>query len=379
MKKISFLDLTSQHNFIKEEIKVVIEKIIDKGEFIGGGEVKNFENSFAKFCKAKNAISVNSGTDALFLTLKALGIGKGDEVITTPFTFIATAEAISNCQATPVFIDIDADTFNIDVSKIEKAITKKTKAIIPVHIFGQIADMGEILKISKKYKLFVIEDACQAVGAELQMANGEWRAAGSIGDAGCFSFFPSKNLGAMGDGGMITTNNKKIAEKIRLLKNHGSSPKNKYKNLVLGINSRLDSLQAGILNIKLKYLEKQNVERKKIADYYSQNLKETQQVQVPFIGKNTKHIFHQYTIKADKRDKLKKYLENHGVSTMVYYPLPLHIQPALKYLKYKKGDFLNTEEVSKKVLSLPIYPELPKKDQDFIIEKMKKFYNGKIK
>ncbi|MFA7676119.1 MAG: DegT/DnrJ/EryC1/StrS family aminotransferase [Candidatus Shapirobacteria bacterium] len=379
MKKISFLDLTSQHNFIKEEIKVVIEKIIDKGEFIGGGEVKNFENSFAKFCKAKNAISVNSGTDALFLTLKALGIGKGDEVITTPFTFIATAEAISNCQATPVFIDIDADTFNIDVSKIEKAITKKTKAIIPVHIFGQIADMGEILKISKKYKLFVIEDACQAVGAELQMANGEWRAAGSIGDAGCFSFFPSKNLGAMGDGGMITTNNKKIAEKIRLLKNHGSSPKNKYKNLVLGINSRLDSLQAGILNIKLKYLEKQNVERKKIADYYSQNLKETQQVQVPFIGKNTTHIFHQYTIKADKRDKLKKYLENHGVSTMVYYPLPLHIQPALKYLKYKKGDFLNTEEVSKKVLSLPIYPELPKKDQDFIIEKMKKFYNGKIK
>ena len=366
---MEFLNIIKQNNSIKKEINNTIQKVLNSGIYIGGQEVYYFEKEFSKFCKVEHAISVNSGTDALFLSLKSLGISNGDEVITTPFTFIATAEAIANCGAVPVFVDINPDTFNIDVSKIEKVITKKTKAIIPVHIFGQMSDMSEIMKIAKKYKLFVIEDEAQAIGSEYK-----GKKAGTIGDLGCFSFFPSKNLGAVGDGGMITTNNKKLNDKIRLLKNHGSSPKNKYLNLILGTNSRLDGLQASILRIKLKYINKWNKKRKKIADYYSQELKEIGDVVLPFIKADRNHVFHQYTIKANKRYKLKKYLENFGIPTMVYYPLPLHFQPALKYLKYKKGDFLNTEEVSRKVLSLPIYPELPKKDQDFIIEKIKEFY-----
>ena len=274
---IKFLNLNTQHQPIKKEIDSVFKKIIDKGEFIGGEEVEKFEKEFANFCRVKHAISVNSGTDALFLSLKALGVGVGDEVITTPFTFIATAEAIANCGATPVFVDIKSDTFNIDPVKIEEYLTKKTrrrqgfggraKAIMPVHLFGRIADMSEITKIAKKHKLYVVEDACQAVGAEYQ-----GKKVGAFGDLGCFSFFPSKNLSAMGDGGMIVTNNKKLADKIKLLKNHGSSPKNKYKNLILGTNSRLDNIQATVLRIKLKHLKGWNKKRKEIAAYYTKML-----------------------------------------------------------------------------------------------------------
>jgi hypothetical protein len=366
---MNFFDLKKQYSIIKKEINYAINKVVEKGEFIGGAEVENFEENFAGFCNVKYAISVNSGTDALFLSLKALNIGQGDEVITTPFTFIATAEAIANCGAKPVFVDIKSDTFNIDALKIEKAITKNTKAILPVHIFGQVANMAEIMKIAKKHNLFVVEDACQAVGAEY---NG--KKVGLIGSLGCFSFFPSKNLGAMGDGGMIITNSKKLNDKIRLLKNHGSSPKEKYKNLVLGFNSRLDAIQAVILNVKLKHLNKWNEKRMVIANYYSKNLKEIKEIKIPIVKDKKSHVFHQYTIKAEKRDELKKYLWGKGISTMIYYPLPLHFQPALKYLGHKKGDFPEAEKASKEILSLPIYPELSEKDQDFIIEKIKEFY-----
>jgi len=388
---MEFLDLTLQYKSIKREVNEAIKRVLESGQFIGGKEVENFEKEFAKFCGIKYAISVNSGTDALFLSLKTLGIGPGDEVITTPFTFIATAEVIANLGAKPVFVDIDPKHFNIDPLKIEKAITKKTKAIIPVHLFGQMADMDEIIRIAKKYKLFVVEDAAQAIGAKIkfpisnfQFSNKsqisksklkiKWRMAGSIGDVGCFSFFPSKNLGAFGDGGMVVTNNKKLAEKIRLLRNHGSSPKNKYLNLILGTNSRLDAIQAAILRVKLKYLKKWIKKRQEIANYYNQFLQGIGDIQVPEILLDRTHTFHQYTIRTKNRDKLKKYLEKNGIPTMIYYPIPLHLQPAFKCLGYKKGDFPEAEKASKEVLSLPIYPELSKKEQEFIVRKIKEFY-----
>jgi len=375
---IKFLDLKVQYYSIKKEIDLAIKEVLESGQFIGGKEVERFEKEFAKFCGVKYAISVNSGTDALFLSLKALGIGPGDEVITTPFTFIATAEVIANLGAKPVFVDIDPKTFNIDPSKIEKAITKKTKAIIPVHLFGQMANMEEIMRIAKKYKLFVVEDAAQTIGASYKSKTKNQKSkikmAGSIGDIGCFSFFPSKNLGAFGDGGMVVTNNKKLAEKIYLLRNHGSSPKNKYLNLILGTNSRLDAIQAAILRVKLKYLKKWIKKRQEIAKYYNQSLKGIGDIKIPEIFPDKTHTFHQYTIRTKYREELKNYLQNQGIPTMIYYPIPLHLQPAFKYLGYKKGDFPESEKAAKEVLSLPIYSELSKKEQDFIVKKIKKFY-----
>lgn len=385
---MQFLDLNKQYKSIKKEIDIAIKRVLDSSVFIGGQEVENFEDEMAKFCGAKYAIGVNSGTDALYLSLKALGVEQGDEVITTPFTFIATAEVIANCGARPVFADIDPKTFNIDVSKIEEKITKKTKAIIPVHLFGQMADMNTIMRIAGKYKLYVVEDAAQSIGAEIKSKACSREAsgiknkkskifkAGSIGDCGCFSFFPSKNLGAYGDGGMIITNNRKLADKIRLLKNHGSSPREKYKNIVLGTNSRLDSIQAVILRVKLKYLDEWSKERRKKADYYTKNLSELKNIAVPFIEKNRTHIFHQYTIrvKNGKRDKLKSFLDKKDIPSMVYYPLSLHIQPAFKYLGYEKDDFFETEKAAKEVLSLPIYAEIEKKEQNAVVGEIKKFF-----
>jgi len=389
--KIKFLDLTAQYKSIKKEIDVAIKGVLNSGQFIGGEEVENFEKEIAKFCGVKYAISVNSGTDALFLSLKALGIGPGDEVITTPFTFIATAGVIANCGANSVFIDIEPKTFNIDPRKIEEYLKSniqypksktKIKAILPVHLFGQMADMKEIMRIAKKYKLYVVEDAAQAIGARIKFVNSQLirkfvdLKAGSIGDIGCFSFFPSKNLAAYGDGGMVVTNNKKIADKIRLLRNHGSSPKEKYLNLIVGTNSRLDALQAAILRVKLKYLPKWSKKRAEKATYYSTHLvtQSPNDLVTPYIAPGHTHIFHQYTIRTKNRDQLKKYLEKNGIPTMIYYPLPLHFQPAFKYLSYKKADFPEAEKAAKEVLSLPIYPELKKAEQDFIIRKIKEFY-----
>ena len=376
--KIKFLDLTFQYKSIKKEIDAAIKRVLESGHFIGGEEVENFEKEIAKFCGIRYAIGVNSGTDALFLSLKALGVGPRDEVITTPFTFIATAEVIANCGAKPVFVDIDPKTFNIDPRKIEEYLKSniqypksktKIKAILPVHLYGQMADMSEIMRIAKKYKLYVIEDAAQAIGAEYK-----GKKSGAIGDLGCLSFFPSKNLGAYGDSGMVVTNNEQLAERIKMMRNHGSSPKEKYLNLILGTNSRLDALQAAILRVKLKHLTKWSHERAKKADYYSKNLKGIGDIIVPKISSGRNHIFHQYTIRTKLRDKLQKYLKEKGIPTMIYYPLPLHLQPAFKYLAYKKGDFPEAEKTAEEVLSLPVYPELTQKDQDFIIKKIKEFF-----
>ncbi|KPJ73549.1 transcriptional regulator [Parcubacteria bacterium DG_74_1] len=371
---IKFLDLTAQYKSIKKEIDTAIKRVLDDANFIGGKGVQELEKEVAKFCGVKYAIGVNSGTDALFLSLKSLGIGPGDEIITTPFTFIATAGVIANCGAKPIFVDIDPNTFNINSSKIEKAITKKTRVILPVHLFGQMADMTVIMRIARKHNLCVVEDAAQAIGAEYK-----GKKAGAIGDLGCFSFFPSKNLGAYGDGGMIITNKKKLAEKIRLLKNHGSSPKEKYLNLSIGTNSRLDALQAAILRVKLRYLSRWSEERAERASYYSKKLKRVEDIITPLTESKRNHIFHQYTIRTKSRDKLRKYLEEKGIPTMIYYPLSLHLQPAFKYLNYKEGNFPEAERVAKEVLSLPIYPELRKKRQNFIIKKIIDFYKKEKK
>jgi len=370
---MEFVDLKRQYKLIKKEIDKAIKRVFNNSNFILGKEVENFEKEISQFCGAKYAIGLNSGTDALLLSLKSLGVGKGDEVITTPFTFIATAEVIASLGAKPVFADIDSRTFNINPSKIEKAITKKTKAILPVHLFGQMADMSEIMKIARKHKLFVVEDAAQAIGAEYK-----GQKAGTIGDSGCFSFFPAKNLGAYGDGGMVITNSKKLAEKIRLLRNHGSSLKEKYLNLILGTSSRLDAIQAAILGVKLKHLKKWNKKRAQIASYYTNQLRKLNEILPPYIIPARTHIFHQYTIRTKNRDALRGYLKEKGIPTMIYYPLSLHLQPTFKYLGYKKGDFPGTEKAAKEVLSLPVYPELERKEQYFIISKIKEFYSKRI-
>lgn len=366
---MKFLNLKLQYRSIKVEIDRAIRRILDKGVFIGGDEVKSLEEEIAKFCGIKYGVSVNSGTDALSLSLKVLEIKPGDEVITSPFTFIATAEVIADLGAKPVFVDIDAQTFNINTRKIEEVVTEKTKAIIPIHLFGQISEMSEIIKISKKHKLYIVEDAAQAIGAEYK-----GKKAGTIGDLGCFSFFPSKNLGAYGDGGMIVTNNRNLADKVRLLKNHGSSPKKKYLNLDLGTNSRLDAIQAAILRVKLKHLNEWNRERKKVAEYYDKNLRGIGDVITPIVLPARTHVFHQYTIRIKHRDQLRGYLKEKGIPTMIYYPLSLHSQPCFEYLNYRKNDFPEAEKAATEVLSLPVHPDLKRGEQDFIIQKIKEFF-----
>jgi hypothetical protein len=375
---MQFLDLKLQYKSIKKQINSALKKVLESGIFIGGKEAEDCEKEIAELCGTKYAVGVNSGTDALFLSLKVLGISKDDEVITSPFTFVATTEVIANSGAKPVFVDIDPITFNIDPSKIEKVITKKTKAIIPVHLFGQMTEMQKIMTIANKYGLYVVEDAAQAIGAEIKSKVKNQKSkvlkAGSIGDLGCLSFFPSKNLGAYGDGGMVVTDNKKLADKIRLLRNHGSSPKEKYLNLILGTNSRLDEIQAAVLKVKLRHLNQWNKKRNEIARHYTKSLKGIGDIVTPFIDSDTMHIFYQYTIRTGHREKLRNYLEKNGIPTMIYYPLPLHLQPAFKYLGCKKGDFPETEKAAKEVLSLPIYPELLRNDQKFIIKKIKTFF-----
>jgi dTDP-4-amino-4,6-dideoxygalactose transaminase len=370
MKKIPMVDLNAQYKLIKKDIDLAIKSVIADTAFIGGAYLEKFESEMADYCGTKYAIGLNSGTDALYLSLWALGIGKGDEVITTPFTFFATAEVIARLGAKPVFVDIEPDTFNINTALIEEKITKKTKAIIPVHLFGKPVEMDKILKLAKQYNLLVVEDACQAIGA---LYNN--KKAGSIGDVGCFSFFPSKNLNAYGDAGMIVTNNKKIAEKVKMLRNHGS--KVKYYNDEIGVSSRLDGLQAAILSAKLKYLNEWNKKRKAVADEYNKILSKIEGIEVPKyeLGEGLSHVYHQYTIKVKngKRDELKKYLEDNGISAMIYYPLLLPFMEAFEYLHIKKGFLPIAEMLGKEVLSLPIYAEMGRENVSHIGEKIKKW------
>lgn len=355
---IPLIDLKAQYYSIKDEIDKAVFEVISSGQFILGENVKALEKEIASYCGAQYAIGVASGTDALLLSLLALGIGRGDKVITTPFTFIATAEAVSHTGATPIFIDIDPLTYNIDPFHIEETIDSQTKAIIPVHLYGQPADMDKIMEIAKRYDLLVVEDCAQATGAEYK-----GRKVGSFGNAGCLSFFPSKNLGAYGDGGIVLTNNSDTAEKIRMLRTHGS--KEKYYHSLLGFNSRLDELQAAILRVKLKYLDQWIAERQHNAEIYNQMLTDLPLV-TPHVAKDRIHTYNLYTIRSQERNLFQEKLRENQVSSAIYYPLPLHLQKIYTSLGYRTNSLPESKKASQEVLSLPIYPELRYEDIEYI-------------
>ena len=346
---VPMVDLKKQFNDIKEEVFETITGILESSQYILGPRVRELEKKIAGYHGVSEAIGVASGTDALHLSIEALGIGDGDEVITTPFTFFATAEAILYTGATPVFVDVEPETMNIDPAGIEQAITDKTKAVLPVHIFGHPADMERIMDIARRNNLKVIEDCAQSFGASIR-----GKRTGSFGDAGCFSFYPSKNLGAFGDGGMVLLNNPDVAADIRMLRNHGS--KGAYRHESVGFNSRLDEIQAGVLLVKMGRIESYNEKRRRNASLYNELLSGS--VQCPVERDGHIHVYHQYTIRSDERDKIQKRLSDDDISSVVYYPIPLHLQEAVGFLGYKKGDFPVAEECSEKVLSLPMYPEL---------------------
>lgn len=367
--KIPMVDLTREYKEFKDEIDKAVLSVMEKCNFILGEDVSRFEDEFSKINGSKYAISVASGTDALRIALIASGIKPGDEVITTPFTFIATTETISQCGAKVVFADIEEDTYNIDPNSIEKNITSKTKAIIPVHLYGYPADMNKIMDIAKKYNLIVIEDCAQAFTAKIKI-NNEWKFVGSIGTCGTFSFFPAKNLGAYGDGGLITTDNEEIAQKIKMLRNHGS--KERYIHEMEGFNSRLDTIQAAVLMVKLKNILKLTEMRNNVAQKYSSQLKDL--CKVPTVKNGFYHSFNYYTIKFETqeiRDKVAKHLSENGIANQIYYPIPLHLQKAYFHLGYKKGDFPVAEKISQQVLSLPMFPQLRDDEIDYITSKIK--------
>jgi len=351
------LDLKAQYLPLKEEIKTALKDIIESGQFVLGQNVRSLENEVASYHSVSNGIGLASGTDSLHLCLKALGIKEGDEVITTPFTFIASAESIAYVGAKPVFVDINRNTFNIDVSKIEEKITSKTTAIVIVHLFGQPVDMTEVMEIANKHKLFVVEDCAQTFGAKYK-----GKSVGSMGDAGCFSFYPSKNLGAYGDGGMMITNNTDLSNKVRLLRNHGTT--GPYEHSFMGYNSRLDEIQAAILRIKLRHIDEYNKKRSNIAKLYTSILGDS--IKCPLELPDRSHVYHQYTIQSPLRNKIKEVLKNSAISSVVYYPLPLHLQEAFKYLGYSEGDFPECETAAQEVLSLPVYPELEPERAEYI-------------
>lgn len=364
--QVPLLDLNRQYKSIKTEIDEAVMKVLDHCRFIGGPEIKELEDAVANFCGVKHGIGVNSGTDALLIALRTVGVGSGDEVITTTFSFFATAGVISRLGGTPVFVDIDPKTYNIDVSRIEEKITPRTKVVLPVHLFGQCADMDSILEICKKHDLICIEDAAQAISAEYK-----GRRAGSMGDYGCFSFFPSKNLGAAGDAGMAVTDRDDEGF-ARTLRVHGSKPK--YYHSHIGYNSRLDTLQAAILNVKLKYLPEWSRSRAEHAKIYDAAFADVDEVTTPFVDPDNYHIYHQYTIAVPKRDELRDHLKENGIGCETYYPVPLHAQKCYEELGYKPGDLPVAEKAAEEVISLPIFPELTEDEQQYVIDTVKAFY-----
>lgn len=367
-------DIKQQYANLEAEISPAVLEVLTSGRYIGGPAVEGFEQQFATYHGVSECVACNSGTDALYLALRAFDIGAGDEVITTPFTFIATAEVISAVGAKPIFVDIDANTFNLDVEQVAAAITSKTKAIIPVHLFGQPVEMTQLMAIAQSHNLAVIEDCAQATGASWQ-----GQKVGSIGHIGCFSFYPTKNLGACGDGGAVTTNDPAIASKIRVLREHGS--KVRYLHEAIGVNSRLDAIQAVILQIKLRYLDSWNEKRRQIAAYYSQLLHQIPGVIIPQELANGVGVWNQYTIRiagearngatAKYRDWVRSQLQEKGVGSMVYYPLPLHLQPVYENLGYQAGKLPISEQACNQVLSLPMYPELTQEQQERVVYSLK--------
>lgn len=364
--QIPFIDFSSQRKRIGNEVKDAVGRVIDSQLFILNQNVAHLESQVASKIGSKFAIGVASGSDALYLALWALGIGPGDEVIVPPFTFFATAGAVSRTGATPVFADVDLKTFNLDPSQFERRISPKTKAVIPVHLFGLPCDMEAIMRIAKKHAISVVEDAAQSFGAAY-----DGKETAAIGDAGCLSFFPTKNLGGAGDGGMVTTVSEELADKIKMLRVHGS--KKKYVHDYIGINSRLDEIQAAVILTKLKYIDEWNASRQSLARHYNEGLKELP-LQTPQISPKAVSTFHIYSILSDQRDALNAHLSKSGIGTGIYYPLPLHLQPCYASLGYKKGDFPVSESVASRILALPMYPELTTQSMDRVIQAIKAFY-----
>jgi len=374
MKKIQMVDLQSQYKHIKDKIDNSVINVIEDAAFINGPSVKSFQKNLEDYLDIKHVIPCANGTDALQIAMMGLNLKPGDEVITADFTFASTVEVIALLNLTPVLVDVDLETFNIDCNKIKKAITSKTKAIVPVHLFGQPANMEEIMEIANQYNLFVIEDNAQAIGSEYQFSSGNKIKAGTIGDIGTTSFFPSKNLGCYGDGGALFTNNDDLAHTIRGIVNHGMYKR--YHHDVVGVNSRLDSIQASILDIKLKLLDNYNSSRNKSARLYSENLKGNQNIILPSFEEDEKfHVFHQYTIRIinDKRDDLANYLSESNIPFGIYYPIPLHRQKAYVDSRYNEDDFSNTNLLTQQVISLPMHSELELDQIKFICEKINTF------
>lgn len=362
MPSVPLLDLKAQYETIKDEIQEAIDRVLESQVFILGPEVSALEEEIAAYSHCQYGIGVSSGTDALLVSLMAIHINPGDEVITSPYTFFATAGCIARLGAIPVFVDIDPKTYNIDTNQIEAAISKKTKAIIPVHLFGQMADMDPIMEISKQNNLYIIEDAAQAIGAEYK-----GKRAGSIGHLGCFSFFPSKNLGGFGDAGMVTTNDAELAQRIKLLRGHGAQPK--YYHKVVGGNFRLDALQAAVLRVKLKYLEEWTTIRQRNAERYRQLFAaEDTDIGLPYDAGYGRHIYNQFVVRSERRDALMEHLKVCQIGTEVYYPVPMHLQECFAALGYRAGDFPASEQAAQETLALPIYPELNKEMQASVVD-----------
>ena len=372
-ESIQMVDLKKQYLRIKDEIDATVHHVLDSTAFIQGEPVRIFEHCLSQYTDSKYIISCGNGTDALTASLMALEIGPGDEVITTPFTFIATVEAIALVGATPVFVDVCETTFTLDVNRLESAITPKTKAIIPVHLFGQCADMEPILDFAKQHNISVIEDACQAIGTEYNFADGNVKQAGTMGNIGCLSFFPSKNLGCFGDGGALMTDGADLAGKLRSICRHGSVERYHHKRI--GLNSRLDTLQAAILTVKLGHLQEYIDARREAATYYHSALSGLDWLSLPVTSPNSTHTYHQFTIKVKNglRDALKQYLADKGIPSAIYYPVPAHLQPAYAFLNHHKGDFPVAEQLCEEVLSLPMHTELTEEQLEYICHTIKNF------
>lgn len=373
MRKISMVDLKSQYEEIKPEIDKAISAVINSTSFINGPVVKEFQVALEKYLGVKHVIPCANGTDALQISMMALGLKPGDEVIAPDFTFIATAEVIALLGLTPVLVDVEPGSFNISIDAIKKAITPRTKAIVPVHLFGQTADMEAIMEIAKRHNLFVIEDACQSIGSDYMNASGEWKKSGTIGHVGCTSFFPSKNLGCYGDGGAIFTNDDELAVKLRSVVNHGMTVRYYHDNI--GVNSRLDSIQAAVLHVKLQYLDKYITARQAVAEAYDTAFSGQPELITPARSKRSTHVFHQYTlqVKGIDRNKLQEFLATKDIPAMIYYPVPIHLQKAYLDPRYKSGDFPVTEQLSHTVMSLPMHTEMDAEQLNHITSSVLEF------
>jgi dTDP-4-amino-4,6-dideoxygalactose transaminase len=368
---VPLLDLVAQYRAIKDEVLPAVQAVIESQQFVMGPAVPQLEAAVAKLCRARHGIACASGTDALLLPLRALELHPGDEVITSPFTFFATAGAIHNAGGTPVFADIEPDTFNIDPAAVAAAMTPRTRAILPVHLYGQMAALERLLSLATARGLTVVEDAAQAIGARRRI-DGQWRMAGELGWVTAFSFFPSKNLGAWGDGGMMVASDDAIAERLRRLRLHGGAKQ--YHHDEVGTNSRLDSLQAAVLLAKLPHLASWSAKRREHAAYYTQAFAGLSPVKTPVVDPCNEHIFHQYTLRVERRDELQAHLKSCGIGTAIYYPVPLHLQPCFSHLGYRPGRLPESERAAAEVIALPVYPELTRSQVDYVIDTIRGFY-----